>query len=69
MPRFILITEESGGDCEWDTFIDGRECWNPPRFVVIDTQDHCEPETPEGFHRAHGCYDHAAFMLEITEGN
>lgn len=66
--RFVVVYE---GDmdvlCEWQLFTVGRRCHNEAPFAMLDTHDRSDPSYPEGFHQAHGCYEHIAFMLEITE--
>jgi hypothetical protein len=66
MPRYIIVSEDSAGDCEWETFINGWECFNLSRFAIVDTHGD-KMDKPDGFHVAHGCYRHALFMLELTE--
>lgn len=64
--RFVLVPEDSEAFCEMGTFVGFRTCSFPQYFAIIDTDDKSDPSYPEGFHLAHGCYDHALTMLELT---
>ncbi len=59
-PLYVIV--EHAGTCEWGTFTAGTVCWRDADFALVDPNE-WEPATPEGFHLAHLCDEHAIHGL------